>query len=258
MKCSLIAALVLAVMCGCNKAPDPQEKLAEAQKELEAAQQRVAAAEAEAAKTVTAKGEPAPAEPAPSLAKTVAPAAPKAAVKAEPKPVTVTLPAGTAIPIRTTSTISTKTHQGGDAFAATLTKDLVVDGKMLATKGAEVSGVVADSDPGGRVKGRASISLRVRSIAGVQGPIAVETGSYMAVAKSTVKRDVVRGGIMAGAGAAIGAIAGGAKGAAIGAGAGGAAGAGTAAATRGDPATVAAESVVTVKTTAPVTVTLQP
>ena len=149
-------------------------------------------------------------------------------------------------------------EEAGHAVAATLTKDLVVDGKMLATKGAEVSGVVADSDPGGRVKGRASISLRVRSIAGVQGPIAVETGSYMAVAKSTVKRDVVRGGIMAGAGAAIGAIAGGAKGAAIGAGAGGAAGAGTAAATRGDPATVAAESVVTVKTTAPVTVTLQP
>ena len=252
MKRSLIAVLVLAVMCGCNKAPDPREKLADAKQELAEAQQRVAAAEAEAAKTEAGKTEAA------RTAEAKTAEAAKPVVKAETKPVAVNLPAGTPIPIRTTTAISTKTHQSGDAFAATLAKDLVVDGKTLATKGADVNGVVANSDPGGRVKGRASLSLRVRSIAGVNGPIAVETGSYTAVAKSTVKRDVVRGGIMAGAGAAIGAIAGGARGAAIGAGAGGAAGAGTAAATRGDPATVGAEAVLTVKTTAPVTVTLKP
>jgi hypothetical protein len=62
-------------------------------------------------------------------------------------------------------------------------------------------------------------------------------------------------GIGAGVGAAIGAIAGGGKGAAIGAGAGGAAGTGTVLATRGDPAVLPSESLITFKLQAPVTVT---
>ena len=114
------------------------------------------------------------------------------------------------------------------------------------------------SDPGGKVKGKASISIALTSIAGKNGPIAVSTSAHQALAKSTVKKDVGRGAIMTGAGAAIGAIAGGGKGAAIGAGIGGAAGVGTAMMTKGAPAEIPAESPLTFTLKSPVTVTVQP
>ena len=67
-----------------------------------------------------------------------------------------------------------------------------------------------------------------------------------------------RGGIMTGAGAAVGAIAGGGKGAAIGAGVGAAAGVGTAMATRGKPAVIPAETLIEFRLAAPATVVVRP
>ncbi len=174
----------------------------------------------------------------------VIPAAPKEFV----------VPAGTAIRVRTTNTLSTKTAPAGTPFEASLMDPLTVDGEVIAPAGAAVSGVVLNSNPGGRVKGKASISLGLKSIATKYGPMAVVTNSRGAVAKSTVKRDVIRGGIMTGAGAAIGAIAGGGKGAAIGAGVGGGAGTATALATRGDAAVIGAEAVLNFTLSAPATV----
>lgn len=263
-----VTVFVLAfAFAGCSKKPDAAEttaaaeqKVAEAEKQLAAAKaeanaaQRVAELEkqlAEAKKELaTSKGT---AAPAPSAA----PAA-QAPPPEPPKPKVFTLAAGTPIPVRTTTALSTKTQQTGDPFSASLTAPLTVDGEVLAPAGAEVSGVVALSDPGGKVKGKASISVTLKSIQGKYGPIAVSTNSHGAVAASAVKKDVTRGAIMTGVGAAIGAIAGGGKGAAIGAGAGGAAGVGTAMVTKGNPASIPAESAITFTLKAPVTVTVQP
>jgi hypothetical protein len=104
---------------------------------------------------------------------------------------------------------------------------------------------VAASDQGGRVKGRASLSLRITEITGAHGPIAVRTGTVGFVAKGTKKKDAMMVGIGSGIGAAIGAIAGGGAGAAIGAGAGAGAGGVGVLATRGAPAVVPSESLLT-------------
>jgi hypothetical protein len=106
-----------------------------------------------------------------------------------------------------------------------------------------VTGVVVNSDPGGRVKGVASLSLQIQAIRSADGQtMRVHTNSFVQQAKGTKKRDAIRTGIAVGAGAAIGAIAGGGKGAAIGAGVGGGAGVATNLATRGAPAELPAES----------------
>ena len=63
------------------------------------------------------------------------------------KPSSRTLVAGTPIKIRTETTMSTKTTKTGEAFTATLTEPIVVEGQVVAPRGSQVEGVVADSDP---------------------------------------------------------------------------------------------------------------
>jgi len=173
----------------------------------------------------------------------------------EMKPREFTLPAGTVIPVRTTAELSTKSVSNGSVFDALLEHDLVVDGTTLARAGSRVNCIVVSSDPGGRVKGVASMAVAARSIAGVGGnTLTVKTESYSVEAGTTKGRDAKRTGIAAGAGAVIGAIAGGGKGAAIGAGAGAAAGVGANMATRGQAAEIPTETLIEFTLSAPATV----
>ena len=229
--------------------PGAEQRVAELEKQLADAKKDLARAKAVPSRTETAKSEPAQAAPV---------AAPPPPPPPPPKPIEYVIAAGTPIGVRTTVALSTKTAETGAPFEGSLTEPLKVDGVVLAPAGADVSGVVALSDPGGKVKGKASLSIAVTSIKGKHGPIPVETSTFEALAKSSTKKDLVRGGIMTGAGAAIGAIAGGGKGAAIGAGIGAGAGVGTAMATKGPPAEIPAETMVTFTTKAPVTVVVQP
>ncbi|MFN0088354.1 MAG: hypothetical protein ACKVX9_23390 [Blastocatellia bacterium] len=190
-----------------------------------------------------------------------APAETAMAAKPVPTPTpprTFTLASGKAITVWTSEDISTKTHKKGDAIVASLAEAIVDGDWVIARKGARVEGVVVDSDPGGRVKGVASLTVELRRLALADGStIAISTSNYTKEAKSSKKKDAMKVGIGAGVGAAIGAIAGGGKGAAIGAGAGGAGGTGVVMATRGDPAVIASESRFTVRLDAPVNVTKQ-
>ena len=175
------------------------------------------------------------------------------------KPRDYTLPAGTTFAVRLPREVSTKGSATGATFDGLLEHDLKSGETVLAKAGTRVNGVVVDSDPGGRVKGVASITIGVRSIVGLKGAsIPVTTDSQTADAQSTKKKDAVRTGVATGVGALIGGIAGGGKGAAIGAGVGAGAGVGTNMATKGDPAVFAAESLLEFRLQAPVTVTVQP
>jgi hypothetical protein len=197
--------------------------------------------------------------PGPSAADASSGAAPEAAAaKADfplsQKPPSVTIVAGTPIKIRTQTTLSTKETKTGDSFTATLAEPIVVDGNTVAPRGAQVTGLVVDSDPGVRVKGVATISVRLTQLRVNGRSIEIQTRTIAREAHATKRKDAAKVGIGAGIGAAIGAIASGGEGAAIGAGAGGAAGTGLVLATHGDPAVIGAESVLTFKLTAPVTV----
>jgi hypothetical protein len=159
-------------------------------------------------------------------------------------PVSYTLAAGENLVVRTTSTLSTKTNNAGETFTASLEEPLEIDGVVLAPKGAKVTGTVTSSDDGGRVKGVAQIGVALTEIA-VNGKIyPITSGTYVQSAKKTVTKDAQKIGIGAGIGAAIGAIAGGGDGAAKGAGIGAGAGTGVVLGTRGDPAVIPAETVI--------------
>jgi hypothetical protein len=175
------------------------------------------------------------------------------------KPVEYTLPAGTVIPVRTTTELSTSQLANGSTFRAVLERPLRVGDTVLAAQGAEVAGVVVSSDPGGKVKGVASLEVTIRSVAGRKNhTIPLKADHYSVVAEKSTGRDMKRTGIMTGAGAVVGAIAGGGKGAAIGAGAGAAAGVGTSMATRGKAAVIPAETLMEFRLSAPSTVVYQP
>lgn len=200
-------------------------------------------------KTKIAEATPAPGA-APATVEAVKVEAPPPVI---PEPEPVVIPAGARIQIRTTNALSTKTVETGEPFSGSLSAPLVVKKVTVAPKGAPVEGVIANSDDGGRVKGVASMSLRLTKVQMNGRMVPVQTGLFVKNAPATKKKDAIKVGIGAGIGAAIGAIAGGGKGAAIGAGAGGAAGTGAVLATHGDPAVVAAESLISFKLTAPVT-----
>jgi hypothetical protein len=196
---------------------------------------------------------PAPAAAAPETHVAQAPPPPP---PPPPKPKTFELPAGKAISVRTTTPLSTKTVKTGDRFEASLTAPLVVNGVVIAPKGAPATGIVASSDPGGRVKGVASLSLQLESVRAADGQtIHLQTAPFVQQARTTKKKDAAKVGIGAGVGAAIGALAGGGKGAAIGAGVGGGAGLATDLATRGAPAELRAETVIKFALANPVSVT---
>ena len=182
------------------------------------------------------------------------PATPVAATPAPPR--TYTLAAGYSLSAWTSSEISTKTAKEGDRFETSLANAIVDEDWVIARKGARVDGVVVSVDPGGRVSGVASLTVKLTRLTLADGrTIALSTSEFTRQAKTTKGKDAAKIGIGAGVGAAIGAIAGGKKGAAIGAGAGGAAGTGAVLATRGDAAVIDAESQITVRLLSGVTIT---
>jgi len=182
------------------------------------------------------------------------PATPVAAAPAPPR--SYTLAAGSSLSAWTSNEISTKTAKEGDRFEASLANAIVDEDWVIARKGARVDGVVVSVDPGGRVSGVASLTVKLTRLTLADGrTIALSTSEFTRQAKTTKGKDAAKIGIGAGVGAAIGAIAGGKKGAAIGAGAGGAAGTGAVLATRGDAAVIGAESQITVRLVSGVTIT---
>ena len=236
------AALFCLVLSGCGTKPE-QSPAGRDQQQTGGTQPGSAS---------TSPGEsaiPPDAAKSPTAEPPVAPAPP-------PPPRKATLAAGTPIAVVTSSTLSTKTNKTGESFLASLAQDIVDGEWIIAKKGSTVTGVISKSDPGGKVKGVASITIQLKRLTLADGQeISIATNSFSANAKSTKKKDAAKVGIGAGIGAAIGAIAGGGKGAAIGAGVGGGAGTGAVLATRGDPATIPGEKPLTFKLAAPLEVT---
>ena len=172
------------------------------------------------------------------------------------KPNFVTIPAGTLVTVRLDQTLSSEQSQAGDTFRATLDAPLIVDGLVIAERGARAEGKVSKVDQSGRVRGLAELALVLTSVRSSDGQtIRFDTDSFVRQAENSKKEDAAKVGAAAGIGAAIGAIAGGGKGAAIGAAIGGASGAGGVMATRGKAAEIRAETRLSFKLSNPVTVT---
>ena len=139
----------------------------------------------------------------------------------------------------------------GDVFSAILEEPIAVEDWVVAAAGARIDGRIVEADKGGRVKGKANLSIELTSLTVNDGrKVEIVTSPVTAEAAANKGKDAARVGIGAGAGAAVGAIAGGGQGAAVGALIG--AGAGTA--MRGEGAEIPAETVVTFELRSPVTI----
>jgi hypothetical protein len=157
-------------------------------------------------------------------------------------PAYVTITAGTRISVRTIDAIDSTKNHVGDRFQASLEEPLTIDGNIVAAKGADVYGRLAESKTSGTFAGRSQLQLELTGIVVNGQTVPVVTGEYELTGKSrgasTAKRTV--GG--AAVGSIIGAIAGGGKGAAIGAGVGAGVGAGSEIITKGDQVKVPSET----------------
>jgi hypothetical protein len=149
--------------------------------------------------------------------------------------------------------LSSERNAPGDAFAATLDKEVVADGFVIAERGARVEGRVVAVDRA-KVRSSAALALELTTLHTSDGQtVAIRTDGYFKHAEPRQVNNtskIVGGAII---GRAIGAGVGG-KGAAIGAGVGGGAGVGDVLLTR-RPVELPSESLVAFRLKTPVPLT---
>ena len=155
------------------------------------------------------------------------------------------IPAGTQLQVRIIEKLSSEQANVGDQFHGTFAAPVVVNGRTLFSKGADVTGEVTNVERSGRLSRPGELHLSLRTVRSGGRTYSVTADPFVIKGESHTKSNVTKIGGGAGLGALIGAIAGGGKGAAIGAGVGAAAGTGVAAGTGKKPAEVESEAVLT-------------
>ena len=171
-----------------------------------------------------------------------------------PAPPPVVIPAGTLLTITIDQTVSSKTNNNGDPFAASLAAPISVDGVTVLPTGTRAKGTVVQAESAGRVKGGAVLALTLDSLTVNGQPYSIQTSEFEETIKGRGKRTAIGAGGGAAFGLIVGGLAGGGKGAAIGALAGGGAGTAGTAFTGKRDITIPAETRLHFKLTAPLTV----
>ena len=144
------------------------------------------------------------------------------------------LPAGTVLPVRFETTISSASSRPEDKVLAVVRENVRDDdGRVVIPAGSELRGRVVSARRAGKVKGRSYLAVSFDSIE-VDGRVhRVSTNRLGVLGRSGAKKDAAIIGGGAGAGALVGALAKGKGGAAKGALIGGATGTGVVLGTRG-------------------------
>jgi hypothetical protein len=166
----------------------------------------------------------------------------------------VTIPAGQAILVRMIDAVDSSKNHVGDIFHASLETDLNVNGALVARKGTDIYGRLAEAKDAGHFSGSSQLQLELTRmvIDGHDYPLVSSDYTLQGKGRGSNTAKKVGGGAVAGA--IIGAIAGGGKGAAIGAGAGSAAGAGVQVFTKGEQVKVPSETLLEFRLQQPATV----
>lgn len=206
---------------------------------------------AEAEQPAPAEQASAPAQPAQRLAQAPQPAS----APPPPEPVKVTIPSGTAVPVRLVDAIDSATAQTGDTFHATLDAPIAVDGDVVIPAHYDVEGHVVNAQASGKFAGRALLALQLDRIRVGSRYYNIQTDQFSQQTGSRGKNTAAKVGAGAVAGAILGGIFGGGKGAAIGSVAGAGAGGGVQAASKTPDIKLSSEKVLTFTLQAPVTVT---
>ena len=213
---------------------------------------------------------PPPSAPAPDIVPQ-APPAPQAEAAPQPSqimrpdavvenrdrtPQTVTIPAGTLVAVRLREPIGTDKQSEGDPFTATLDQPIVIDGFVIAERGALARGKIASLTRATRGQSHAAITLALTELNTTDGQkVDIRTDESRKAATANTKDGVTKIGVGTVLGAIIGAAAGGGKGAAIGAGAGAGVGGGAVLAGKGDEVRLPSETRLSFKLAEAVTLT---
>jgi hypothetical protein len=186
--------------------------------------------------------------------------APAAAFASSPAPApqaggTVTIPAGQAILVRMIDSVDSSKNHIGDIFHASLETDLTVNGALVARKGTDVYGRLAEAKEAGHISGSSELQLELTRMVIDGHDYPVVSSDYTLQGKGRGSNTAKKVGGGAALGAIIGAVAGGGKGAAIGAGVGAGAGGAVQVLTRGQQVKVPSETLLEFRLQQPTTVT---
>lgn len=166
----------------------------------------------------------------------------------------VTIPSGTAIPVRISQTLDSASTQQGETFSGSIANDILIDGLVAIPQGSSVSGRVDTVQEAAHFKGNSLLAIELTSINRRGDPLSVTTDTFSKAGAGRGKNTAEKVGGGAAVGAILGGILGGGKGAGIGAAAGGGLGAGANTITRGQQVQIPSETLVRFNLTSPVTV----
>jgi hypothetical protein len=202
---------------------------------------------------LTFTGNPGASAPAAAAAPLAAPPQPNMA-SAAPEGA-ISIPAGQSLLVRMIDGVDSAKDHVGQVFHASLETDLTVGNTLVARKGTDVYGRLANAQKSGTFSGKSELQLELTRIVIDGKDYPVVSSDYTLQGKGQGASTAKKVGGIAAAGAIIGAIAGGGKGAAIGAAAGGATGAGVQVLTKGAQVKVPSETLLEFRLQQPVTVT---
>jgi hypothetical protein len=166
----------------------------------------------------------------------------------------VTIPAGQSMLVRMIDGVDSSKNHIGDVFHASLETDLTVGDSVVARKGTDVYGRLAEAKEAGHVAGSSELQLELTRMVIDGRDYPVVSSDYTLQGKGRGKNTAEKVGGGAALGAIIGAIAGGGKGAAIGAGVGAGAGGAVQVLTRGQQVKVPSETLLEFRLQQPATV----
>ena len=173
-------------------------------------------------------------------------------------PSKLTIKAGTYVTVRLNEILSSDRSMVGDAFTATLTKPIVVDGIVVASRGQYVTGHVTEAKKAGRVAGTSRLGIQLVELPVVDGQqLPIQSELLTRNGTTSTGRDVGAVAATTGVGAAIGAGVNGGVGAGVGAGAGLIVGLAGVLLTRGNPTLVYPETMLTFRVNQDVTVSTE-
>jgi hypothetical protein len=120
-----------------------------------------------------------------------------------PRVTVLEVPSGTRITVRMGAELATDRDQAGDPWSGTLSEDVMVGNTVVWPAGTNVSGVVAQSTPAGRLSsGNGGLGIRLTTV----GHNGVDAGTYMVVGDTRGKRDAKFIGGTAALGALVGVL----------------------------------------------------
>jgi len=206
---------------------------------------------------LTFTGRPGPsAQTAPPAPPAQAAPAPAPAPAAETIGSPATVPAGSSLLVRMIDSVDSSKNHVGDRFHASLETDLYAGAVLVARKGTDVYGRLAEAQAVGQMKGSSELKLELTDLIVNGRNYPLVTGEYELKGQGRGKDTAEKVGGGAILGAIIGGLAGGGKGAAIGAGVGAGAGGAVQVLTHGQQVKVPSETLLEFRLEQPLTLDL--